>query len=327
MLALVADLHLGARPCARDESACESFASFVSALPDLGVDHLLLLGDTLELLEGRSGPPATAGEAVDRCRAVLEGARVAMLALTRAADTGCRVSMLVGNHDADLARPEVRALLLQRLNPMRSRPVEVVDWFVLLAGRLYAEHGHQHHDINRVPRVLDPDDPRRPGDLLRPLGAVANARPTAAWAAAGRCARTDCTPLDPLYLGRLEQYGRACGLDLPVVAALDRLSATDRRHTAARLIRRGWHRAPPDAYLVDAATRVDALLAAAGAQVPVLAFGHTHQARDVRLPTGGRYLNPGAWATASPGAFHYALIGRDANGADTGLRTWRPVRG
>ena len=84
--------------------------------------------------------------------------------------------MVAGNHDLDLVRPAVGQRLRWHLGVAASDDrVRIWPWLYVVPGVLYAEHGNQHHDLNRFPRILDPYSRRRPGEMHTPPLAAAHA--------------------------------------------------------------------------------------------------------------------------------------------------------
>jgi predicted phosphodiesterase len=141
---VVSDLHLGARLRRDVLRRAEALEALLGALED--VDRLVLLGDVVELLEGR---PARAMEVAEPVlRAV--GARLG---------GGREVIVVPGNHDAALVRswlraqggsPAVDAAIPCDATPLLAR---VASWLgpaavrvhypgVWLAERVWATHGH-----------------------------------------------------------------------------------------------------------------------------------------------------------------------------------------
>jgi hypothetical protein len=141
---VVSDFHLGSRlrhdvlvrPPARDR--------LLAALND--IDRLVLLGDTVELLEGRP-------------QRALSVAAPILSAIGRTLGPDREVIVVVGNHDLPMVAPWVRAqgrdLALDSVVPANATPalasvvaalqparVEVRYPGVWLADRIYALHGH-----------------------------------------------------------------------------------------------------------------------------------------------------------------------------------------
>jgi Calcineurin-like phosphoesterase len=141
---VVSDLHLGAR-LQRDVLRSRAVLELVLDALD-GVDRLVLLGDILELLEGRPRAAAAAAEPVLRAIGRRLGAE--------------REAVLVpGNHDAALVRPWLRdrgdSLAVDSKLPSDATPTlaSVTSWLeparvevrypgVWLSERVWATHGH-----------------------------------------------------------------------------------------------------------------------------------------------------------------------------------------
>ena len=85
-----------------------------------------------------------------------------------------------GNHDIELTRPALAALFTALLGLEVGHPrVRFSPWVVHEPGVFYAEHGNQHHDLNRMPTVLSV---REHGDRRRempvpPLAAASRGYP------------------------------------------------------------------------------------------------------------------------------------------------------
>lgn len=147
--------------------------------------ELILAGDTFDfdLVRGRAADPwggplarwtgaaRTAGAAVRRLDAILDRHPVFERALARVLAAGVRVVILAGNHDAELAWPEVHERLQARLARARAeagpgggagapRPA-FEPWFVHRPGLFFVEHGHQHDPFSRPVDVRSGLDARR----------------------------------------------------------------------------------------------------------------------------------------------------------------------
>lgn len=151
---VVSDFHLGARLRRDVVRHPEALAALLDALA--GVDRLVLLGDVVELLEGR--PDHAMGVAEPVMRAI--GGRL---------DPGAEVIVVPGNHDAALIAPWLRANgvspavdaavpldatpLLERLagwlGPARVRVSYPGVW---LSEGVWATHGH-YLDRHLLPEV------------------------------------------------------------------------------------------------------------------------------------------------------------------------------
>jgi UDP-2,3-diacylglucosamine pyrophosphatase LpxH len=319
---IVSDLHLDVAALERGAA----FASFVRASSAAGRRRLVLLGDSLDLPTHAPGPKADAAdrwsaagtEAVGRIGDAQAEAFDALIAFLAA---GGRLELVPGNHDVALQVPAVRAALLDRLGDAADG-VGWHPWILHLPGLLWAEHGSQHHDLHSVPNWLVPAPNRStwglpPGRAIEALArALQDRRPTrqlvaavaalAADATSATLARRMLAPGRRVYRAtELPSSAAAMALPPSVLAAVDRLSETDAWSIARRLVRQFLARdvATPASYLGPAAGRIHATLAAAGYDVPVYAFGHTH--RPALLPIGPSapeawYANAGSWAPLRP---------------------------
>ena len=151
--ALISDLHLGIRTKADLLARPEIREALITALQP--VDHLVLLGDSIEL---RDGPPE---EALKAARPFFEALGEAM--------AGGRVTVVAGNHDHQLAsawiarRPPGRPLGLEELS--EPRPGDPLSELAARMGAtelvlaypglwlrpdIYATHGHYLDCHNRA---------------------------------------------------------------------------------------------------------------------------------------------------------------------------------
>jgi hypothetical protein len=180
---VVSDLHLGSvlgRDVLRRPAALDALTAAVS-----GVDRLVLLGDTVEMLEGRP-------------RRALEQARAPLGALASALGRGGEILVIPGNHDHALVRPYLRerraagrrlgvatrvparsgvalSTLVAALRPARVRVQYPGAW---LATGVYATHGHyvDRHLLARRgvlakgPFAVLPERGARPDDYERLSG-------------------------------------------------------------------------------------------------------------------------------------------------------------
>src|SRR5215211_6764663 len=141
---VVSDLHLGARLQRDVLSRAVALEALLDALD--GIERLVLLGDVLELLEGRP-------------LAVLEAAEPVLREVGARLGGGKEVIVVPGNHDTDLVRPWLRArgvprtvdahvpadaspmleLLASWLEPAHIRVHYPGVW---LSDRVWATHGH-----------------------------------------------------------------------------------------------------------------------------------------------------------------------------------------
>ena len=342
----VSDVHLDVVDRGRHTAAAiTEFFEHVAAT-SASETRLVLLGDVFELLGPRRGDESAAAQRFD---AVASENAPVFAALRTCLGHGIRVDVVAGNHDLDLIRPVVADRLRQHLGVTDDdEAVCIGSWLYTVPGVLYAEHGNQHHDLNRFPRILDPYAARDRHALHTPplaargrrvgegrsrvgdAGAVLRSLVASWW---GERAATE-----PRYQARIEAYAASVGLSHRLVAELERLSRFRPGSTALRLaaqpIRRvsGRPGREPDCYLVAAAEAVGRTCSSHRAGFPLYVFGHSHVARDVMLGDGNtRYLNCGTWsahlhpgdpATRDPATFPYVevTVADQVRGA---LRWWR----
>ena len=342
----VSDLHLDPDNH-RSASTAGAFRKFVDAvvlaLPTPS-DHLVLLGDTFELRRARQAPLRTAEAAL---RAACQGLPEGVGALRDCLSAGVNVHLVCGNHDYPLMGPGCRQVLKEQLAPSPTHATSVQPWLLHEPGMFYAEHGHQHHDLSRIPLQLlaaqaSPGE-RLPStvleswDLLR--GAGVSARVRALGDAVWETARAE------REAGH-EDYGRlladaAGDLEMPTVRALQNVSRFAMLRAGARTGRRVLARrvgsAEHDGYLRAAAARVDTILDRAGASRPLCyVFGHTHLADLRPLPRRGAwYANTGTWSdqvhhgTGDLRRLPFLLVERGARGAPVTaqLQLWNAESG
>lgn len=303
----VGDLHLDP-DSPGSASTAVAFRRFVDAVVlarATPTDHLVLLGDTFELRRARPAPLRSAETAL---RAGCLAFPDATGALADCLTAGVAVHLVCGNHDYLLAGPGCRRVLEEQLAAATARRASIHPWLVHEAGVFYAEHGHQHHDLNRMPRQLlaaqAPPGERLPStvletwDLVRGDGTLSTAH-----ALAGAMRSTAREERG----ARSETYGRLLGvaagdLDRSVARALHDASRFGVLRAGIRTGRRVAGRrlgpADHDRYLRAAAARVDSILDQAGVPHPLCyVFGHTHVAALEALPRRGAwYANTGTWS-------------------------------
>ena len=178
---VISDFHLGARlrrDVLRRPAALEALLDSLA-----GVDRLVLLGDVVELLEGR---PASA----------MEVAEPVLRAIGGRLDRGTEVIVVPGNHDGDLVGPWLRtngvSPALDASIPHDATPVlaSLTTWLgpaevrvrypgVWLSNRVWATHGH-YLDRHLLPETAFgiargllgrlPRDGARPADYERAGG-------------------------------------------------------------------------------------------------------------------------------------------------------------
>jgi len=352
---LVSDLHLDGRPSPRDvDRALPAFLETVVRGRDVaragrGRRALVLLGDTFEL----AGPaPLAPTRVADRLTALARCHDRVFSALAACVRDGVELHVVGGNHDLEIVRPDASALLNRLLGLEPERPgTRFWPWLLHEPGVLYAEHGSQHHALNRSPAVLVAREAAWTDGPLPP--------PPLAAASAG----TDwCRPADPRAVrvarafraaSRQERYAagpayrqlldrEAVDLRLPPQAAAD-LAALSRFRTvpavagaAGRVLARRTGRGRPGSHLVSRAAEAHRVLEGHRTPAAAYVFGHTHRAEQRPLP-GSRvptaYLNTGTWCAAvrgdgpdraDPGLFPFVRVTATGDGVRAGLHFWSP---
>jgi len=305
---VLSDLHLDDRPGPGD-AAAHALPGFLDSLT--GGDepaHLVLLGDTFELAR-------VPGDPVPRLDRIARRHPAVVLALRRCLAAGVQVHVVVGNHDLALVRSSERLRLARLLGSAR---LHVHPWCLYVPGLFYAEHGHQHHDLNRSPRMV------AAGELPpTPLAAWAGGAhgPLPVLRALSAATSEERRARRPDHLEALHEVAARAGLPAGCASALHEVSRLRPGRTPARLARRAAARArgreDHDDYLRRAAVRIDEVLGRYGAVPPYYVFGHTHAPVVRGLPhTQSLYANSGTWTTVTEGAgFPYLLLTQDEQGA------------
>jgi Calcineurin-like phosphoesterase len=294
---VISDLHLGTRLGRDVLRRPEPLAALLEALGD--VDRLVLLGDIVELFEGRATRAMASAEPVLR-------------ALGRRMGPDGEVLVVPGNHDAPLVRRWLRATggprAVDALVPPDATPelARIVAWLaparvtvrypgVWLADGAWATHGH-YLDRHLVPESAF--------GIARGL--------------LGRLPRDGATPV---------QYERAGGpsvtrvealltrsLPRPLAMALDDLADVARRSTMPRIRRRVLRDrfAPVTARVLSQQMRRASLPALArvvhrlGIDADHVIFGHVHRRGPLPGDDPRRWQGPGGRPRiANTGAWTY----------------------
>jgi UDP-2,3-diacylglucosamine pyrophosphatase LpxH len=339
---VVSDLHLGAAEQPPRAGAAALAAFLTGGLADRAEPgRLLLLGDMFEMLYRGSAttPGAVADWAVARLDELADAYPMVFVALRVCLRRGWRIEVVCGNHDMALCLDEVRDHLAGLLGDPDRRAVRLHSWFRFVPGVFYAEHGQQHHDLNRFPALLHRADLRRPERLFVPPLAVTHGRVRPAVAGALLAARRhERFARTSRYHARLRRYAEQAGLPPATVTALHEASRLRLPAVAGRLAKRALSRslrATPDAYLIEAGRRAHAVLTQQGCPVPFYLFGHSHHARERDLDGAGpvaRYVNSGTWSAAvrgdgpdrlDPALYPYLEVDADPAAPSVALRYWR----
>lgn len=154
---VISDLHLGGSPPYMMSQPMR-LAAFLDALPSkLSADEhleLVIAGDFIDFLaipkQSSWTPEPT--EARDKLKLTMaEGSPFAPVfaALQRLVAANHRVTILLGNHDVELALPAVQDELLAGLNSSRHQVLFVDDNRAYRIGHALIEHGNRYDNANR----------------------------------------------------------------------------------------------------------------------------------------------------------------------------------
>lgn len=337
----LSDLHLGSD--AHDPRGVgEAFPRFLGevVLADRRPErHLVLLGDTAEL-DGGHSPSVGGPTAVQQLDDVVAAFPGAFRALARCLRAGVTVHVVAGNHDVALSYEAVRDRLRKHLGAAGLAGLRFHRWVLHVPGLLYAEHGNQHHLLNRFPLVL------RTG---AGGGDVPPRTPLAAWATQGlpwlravRLARAlrgarvaQGRAREPSYRELLHREARTVEL---VGEMLERVDDVTRFRllpavllTFVRALRRSIGLGDHDGYLRRAADRIDNVLSSCEEPPSWYIFGHTHDAALAPLSrSGAYYANCGTWSALGRAkdrgdahGFPYVLVEHDGQRGSARLRRWQ----
>ena len=356
----LSDVHL-AGGLHNDHLQNEALAAF---LEQLGQDaageqtQLVLLGDVFDILAARAHLDAPFCGILDEVSALMaldiiltRHSRV-LCALSQLMTSGVPIHIVLGNHDIDLVRPAVQERLFQRLGSLSdgARPVGrlvVHPWVYWRPGLVYAEHGHQHHDINSYASPLHPF--RGQSDRL-------DASP-AAWRDLRLSrVRRELLTLQSIWrrLGNQEQslaelgsmsMSRSMSMSIPqptssvttsnrsksstpyqVAPCEEALPAEVLRELANQTAKPNWatvrrivsgmastkkhQETNSGSYLLDAATQVNGALHRFDCAVPLYVFGHNHIGEVRSSPGRPVYANTGTWSAYLPRPFEDIQDGR-----------------
>ena len=268
----------------------------------------------------------TAAGAAKALAATLRDHPGVVLALRRALTAGTRVTIVPGNHDAQLAIPAVAAVLRASVEPpptdlrLRLRP-----WCHITAdGAVVVEHGHQYDPLCVVRRLVPHAHGDGPGDLR----AEATIGTVSSFYAPLLIPGSDPFAVDPfverrgmraILMDALSRGGAAIhamrelilasadepepdptpalaaelGVD-PQIVGLRRALFADKATARALL---DLAQETPGAYgrLVEHATARAMTTATDVHRARVAVVGHTHAPRRSDLPNGAVLLNSGSW--------------------------------
>ncbi len=305
----VSDLHLGPGPDHRGTAA--ALVEFLAVIGETRPEanrSLVLLGDSFDL-------PAD-DTAAASLSAIARRHPDVFAALGRVRGAGVDLQVVCGNHDTALARPAVWEAFEQLLSagaaadwgwPAPARGVvKVHPWWLHEPHVFHAEHGHQHHDVHRMPTLLEQSVPLTPADsLLRTWSTTSDAGPVRRLRAISRAVvvthRGERTAAGAPYLALVDAEASRAGLPVPAARTLARTSRFRAVPAAVgvghRVLSRRLGAGARGSTLAQAAARVHSALDLHGAEVPFVIFGHTHRAgKHVIAGTSAGYLNTGTWS-------------------------------
>lgn len=151
---VLSDLHIGGEsfPMLGHPEALADFLDQLAAHPGRDELELVVAGDFIDFLAEDPVQPWTPTEAgaVEKLRAVFGRRRDLFDAFARCAQELGRFTILLGNHDIELAYPRVRDALLRRLetDPHRCHFVAGNDAYQI--GELLIEHGNRYDAWNAI---------------------------------------------------------------------------------------------------------------------------------------------------------------------------------
>src|SRR5262245_26083334 len=152
---IISDLHLGGTAPTMMTST-DQLAQLIGSLPARRAGderlELVIAGDFVDFL---AVPPfaaftASPSEACDKLRRTMQDAAFGVIfdALGGFVAAGHRLTVLVGNHDVELAFPGVQDALLERLSAMSHHVHFVHDNRAYRVGSLLIEHGNRYDGAN-----------------------------------------------------------------------------------------------------------------------------------------------------------------------------------
>src|SRR5688572_27766333 len=153
---VISDLHLGGAPAENGKPSFQmcSFegrkrlADFIRYVADQHTSthnaHLILNGDIVDFLAEQSFASFTINdkEAHDKLSNIFERTANVWDNLATCVGKGVRLTLLLGNHDAELSLPATRRLLLQRIGPGQIEFLYDNEAFV--EDSILIEHGNRY---------------------------------------------------------------------------------------------------------------------------------------------------------------------------------------
>ena len=159
---VISDLHLGGAP-AQDgkpsfqmcspagQTRLAEFIRYVADQRSPGCDvHLVINGDIVDFLAEKEFAAFTAQDAVagKKLSSIFERTDEVWKNLEAFVGAGCRLTLLLGNHDIELSLPTPRRILLERLGPGRIE--FIYDNQAFVDGSVLIEHGNRYDSWNVI---------------------------------------------------------------------------------------------------------------------------------------------------------------------------------
>lgn len=159
---VISDLHLGGAPaqdgrpsfqmCSPRGRIClTKFINYVSEQRSASRDvHLVINGDIVDFLAEEEFAPFTAQDnlAGNKLSSIFERTDEVWKSLEAFVGGGCRLTLLLGNHDIELSLPTPRRLLLERLGS--GRVEFIYDDQAYVEGPVLIEHGNRYDSWNVI---------------------------------------------------------------------------------------------------------------------------------------------------------------------------------
>ncbi|WP_447599807.1 metallophosphoesterase [Nitrospira sp. Nam80] len=158
---VISDLHLGGAPAQDGKPSFQmcsengrkrlaEFIDYVVQESGKGEVHLIINGDIVDFLAEEEFAPFTAQDnlAGNKLSSILERTDEVWKSLEAFVGAGCRLTLLLGNHDIELSLPTPRRLLLERLGS--GRVEFIYDNQAYVEGPVLIEHGNRYDSWNVI---------------------------------------------------------------------------------------------------------------------------------------------------------------------------------
>lgn len=193
IVVILSDLHLGSgverahgsmdrfEPFTRDRELVHFFTFLAQRMRQEPCRHrLVLLGDLFDFSRVRLPRDETRPASLDcasivKLNRIAEGHPAVFAALRELLGAGMSIDVVPGNHDLELMYEPVwehlKSLIVPEPSAQNGSSLRMHPWIVYIPGLLYAEHGHQYHDINASFALIDRTFGTPNGQQL-PIGAT-----------------------------------------------------------------------------------------------------------------------------------------------------------